>query len=378
MCLSKPLLRFAWLLLALMLPALACSGLGTDGSPDAGPRATAPPVAQLAPAEPYPPAMGAVGATTLPESATLDAGQALDDFFSIERVTDSWAALHSYRLEFRLHYAPTTGGSEQWLSAETLYVDRPRATSRTLHFRSGGQGAVSDAASLVQVGNHSFISVAGAGCLSGPGDSALAENPFAELTTPDTFVRGLTGARRQLPDEAIHGVPVRHYTFDQHSLRELPGQVTSLEGHIYVSVQHGYVVRLTLVAYGREMAALGQKEEARLGLEIDVLDVNQPLIVLPPAECGQADAAPYPLLPDAAARMVLPDLFSYRSGYSLAEAVDFYRQEMPAAGWTSVGEELLLEHLAMLHFEKNGIPATVTIGYENGNDLIAVLILRGP
>jgi hypothetical protein len=369
--LLKRLSFFAWLVPALLLPALACTGLVAE-----------PPIAdvQVGPAEPYPPA-GAGGATaSLPESTAPAAVQEPADApsYSIDRITDSLAALATYRMEVRLRYTAAHSGTDQWLTAETVYVAQPPASGVTLHFGNVGQDEAVDSVSLVQLGDYSFAAAPGFGCLSEPGGAALAEHPFAELTTPDTFVRGLTGARRLLPDEVIRGTPVRHYTFDQHSLGQPPGQITSLEGHVYVAEPGGYVVRLTLVAHGREWAALGQKEEGRLILEVDVLDLNQPLVVVPPAECGQAVEAPYPVLPDATARLVLPDLFSYRSRYSLVEAVDFYRQEMPATGWTAVGEELVLAHVAILYFRKDSASATVTVSYESAGDLIAVLILQEP
>jgi hypothetical protein len=367
---EKPLAWFFWLLLGLLLPALACAGWGVEPAPAAQ-------NGRAATLEPYVPP-GSGGAGSLPGSVAPPASGVADAdaFFSVNRVSDTLAGLGSYRMQIQLRYTAVDGGTDQWLTAQTVYLAQPAASSVTLHFGDSAQSGAADTLTLVQLGNHSFTVIPGGGCLSGAGSGTPEDNPFAELTTPDTFLRGLSGAQRRLPDEVIHGTAVRHYTFDQSSLQELPGQIRSLEGHIYVAQEGGYVVRLTLVADGREITALGQKGEGRFTMEINVFDVNEPLVVLPPAACSEAAEAPYPVLPDATELTVLPDLFTYRSHHSFSEAVIFYRQQMAAAGWTAVGEEVILEQVAFLQFSKNDVPVTVNISEESGSGLVAVLILR--
>jgi hypothetical protein len=363
--------RVLWLFIGLSLPALACA------APAVGPAPL--PLTENAPTPPaYAAPPGESTEVPLPGGLApppVDtAGE--DDFLSLNFATETLATLHSYRMQMQLRYTATTGGIDQWLDSETIYVAQPPATSVTLHFGNRAQSETVDSLTLVQVGNHFFTAIPGFGCLSDAAGGPAAHNPFADLTTPDTFLRGLSNARRVLPDQLIRGIPVRHYTFDHNLLQEFPGQITSLEGHIYLAQEGGHVVRLTMVAHGREIASLGQSEEGRLALEMDLFDVNEALVVVPPAECGQTAVAPYPVLPDATGLTVLPDLFTYRSPRPFANVVDFYRSEMETAGWTAAGEELILEGVALLHFGKNGTSVTVHISEESGSDLVAVLILR--
>jgi hypothetical protein len=361
-----------WLLIGLLLPALACA------VPAVGP-------APLSPTEPAPvpeanaAPPGARAGIPLAGGATpppaVDTG-GTDDSLSLYVVTETLASLHSYRMQMQLRYTATARDADQWFASETVYVAQPRATSVTLHFGDSAQGETGDSLTLVQVGNHSYTAIPGFGCLSDAAGGSAAGNPFADLTTPDTFLRGLSNARRVLPDQLIRAIPVRHYTFDHNALQELPGQITSLEGHIYLAQDGDHLVRLTMVAHGREIAALGQNEEGRLTLELDLFDVNEALAVVPPAECGQAAAAPYPVLPGASGLTLLPDFFTYRSPQPFADAVDYYRSEMVTAGWTAAGEESFLDSAALLHFSKNGISVTVHISEESGSDLVTVLILR--
>jgi hypothetical protein len=373
MLLRRPYSRLAWLVILVAWPALACAGLPVDPAP-------APASERPAGVVPYPAQAAEATAPFLAEGLRSP-GTAIDDtndFYSIDRITESWAGLRSYRAQVQVRFTSTTGGTDQWLAAETVYVDQPAARSVTIRFGDSAGNVAVDTVALVQIGNHFFTAVPGFGCVSGAESGSFADHPFAELTTPDTFLQGLSHARRILPDEMIHGTPVRHYTFDQQSLQEPPGQFTSLEGHIYVAQEGGHVVRLTMVADGREISALGQSDEGRFTMEVNVFNINEAVAVIAPVECSQTTIAPYPVLPEATDITVLPDLFSYRSRHSFADAVNFYLGEMTAAGWTVLDEEFALERLALLHFQKNGMSVTVNISEESGSGMIAVLILREP
>jgi hypothetical protein len=87
------------------------------------------------------------------------------------------------------------------------------------------------------------------------------------------------GARRSLPDETVNGIPSRHYVYDLDNLQADVGMSTAA-GDLWVALDGGYVVRLTLEGQGTYYNTY--TASGTLRLIYDLYDVDVPLTIYPP------------------------------------------------------------------------------------------------
>jgi len=81
-----------------------------------------------------------------------------------------------------------------------------------------------------------------------------------------------------------------------------------------------------------------------------------------------------PVIPDNSTFFGSEDVVSYMSSVSFADAVDFYKKEMPNNGWSEAPGSVETTGAAVLYFEKEGRKATVTISDAGGQTSVQVLI----
>lgn len=376
-----------WLMMVILLLAftgLACSAMG--GSDETATESAPVPAATTAvstnddtassdsPADEVTPTVVEVDDTAVSPGEP----QKVDDaeILVLNRAKQQLAELNSYRMEMEIRRITTDGSQGEVMRAEVTYVTEPPATSMTFYL-SGMEG-MDDMENIgfVQIGNMVYTTMPGFGCFSGPAeDMGMDENPFAEMTDPSTFLGELNNANR-MPNQVINGVEARHYVFDETSLEDsADGEFNVLEGHIYVAEQGNYVVRFVMEAEGRDFLG-SEEEEGQFHIEFNILEVNESIEVVAPAECDVANMdLNYPVMEDAQDVFSFEGFVSYQTNATFDSVVAFYRAEMAEEGWTLDDDELLFGGTAIFNFTRGDEKTSVTISLDETTGDVTVLIV---
>jgi hypothetical protein len=205
-------------------------------------------------------------------------------------------------------------------------------------------------------------------------------DPFAILVDLGGFLTGQ--AERARPDETVNGVDTYRFALDTSNVEDTElvesGEVTS--GMLYLAREGGYVVRLEMSGTGVSEMLSGDPElVGDVEYLLNYYDFNLPVTISPPEECASQAGGPptdYPLTDDAAEVFNFGGLVSYTSQMDFEAVVQFYKDEMPAAGWT-LTDEVALGSLALLSFENSDGTVQVSVSYDEGTDQVQVTILSG-
>lgn len=299
---------------------------------------------------------------------------------NVANITSKLAELNSYRLTMAIEIVEEgSDGTTKTttITTETTAVADPPANAVSMTFEGDmPELAGMQTISLIQIEDTVYSILPGMGCVASDASDETFEDPFGDLADASTYLDGVTGATRVLPNETINGVEAIHYTFEQSTLPNT-SQLQSVKGDVYVAVEGGYMVRLILDGSG-QLSALDDSPEESSGtihLQTDLFDVNQPLTVEPPEGCDAASSA-YPMLEGATNLVSMAGFVNYQvSAVSLADAVAFYQTEMIAAGYTANKDSTFVsDSSAILSFGKDGKEITVTITEDTATGGLNILI----
>lgn len=171
--------------------------------------------------------------------------------------------------------------------------------------------------------------------------------------------------------ETVAGVRAKHYTFDEKAFTW--GGFIKVKGDVWIAPE-GYVLKESLEAYGRDV--FYEKGEGTLRWTWEVTDFNSPFTIEVPPECAQLQPEDIPILADASEMLTTGGLITYRSAISFQEAVKFYKEKMPANGWTPAEGSLEIENMVILNFEKEGRRASVAINAEEKGVMVTITLER--
>lgn len=306
-------------------------------------------------------------------------------------IMDGLSDANSYRLRMEMRVeAPNETGAVQVInmSMETATVVEPPAFQSDIQIEGDEAFAEFGNLQLIQIGDTSYSTVPGLGCISGSAaDLGTDLNPFADLLESGELLGDVNGARRVLPDETINNVAVYHFVFDESDISDPNNELQTVDGHIYIAKEEGYLVRLVMDGVGQiDFFDTGQTSESNMHVELNTFDVDQPITIEAPADCSSFDfeipdlgldtdpaEAPYPVFAGAQDLFTLDDLMSYQLEGSFADVLAFYQSEMPAAGFTpeSAGD-LITDTVAVLNFSRDGVQYAVTISESEGT--VSVLV----
>lgn len=241
------------------------------------------------------------------------------------------------------------GQPEQWTRTITLATSQNPIISQVMVDATGQiDGEIGVPYFLTEVDGVRYERLGDDACVASvfPEDSQLADD--WKLAGR---LNGLFGAD-EAGNETVNGVPTSHYTFDERAL--MMSDVATSTGEVWVAMDKGYVVRYRLSIEGGA-GYFGEGMSGTLTWAYDLSDVDQPVTVEAPEDCppGLVDA---PLLDDALAIHELPGVTYYSSAASLAEAITFYQEQLPALGWVVGGEPIVGETLATLEFIQGDDP----------------------
>ncbi len=298
--------------------------------------------------------------------------------------------LNSYRSDMYVKWEGTEGGEPVTgsLSVKSAFVREPPAYE--MHIE--GQGFEGDTDQ--GLGKVSFITIGDSTWFyegetdtwmqMPSGDSGFDEGFF--FAPQDFFSEFDTSTgKRSLVPQKVNGVQCYKYTFTEKDLQvEDPeeGEIVRAQGEAFVAVDGGYMVKLDMEVemtskVGDEFAAF---EEGTIEMEFEVYDINQPIVIEPPAEAEEQakEREDIPMLPDAEIQFSSPDFITYETASSVKDATEFYEKEMVKQGWESSGDSFVMEDMAMLNFEKDGATASIMISAaDEGTDVMITVESEG-
>ncbi len=202
------------------------------------------------------------------------------------------------------------------------------------------------------------------------------QDPFALLIDTGGFLLG--NAPRMRPDDVINGVPVYSFSLDTSNVE--PGELDIAQfdsGTVYIAKDGGYLVRLEMNGSGTSEMLSGSPDlEGDITYDLNYFDFNQTVEIKPPEGCTQdSSELEYPVTPDAYQLSTVLGITSYKTDLPLEDVIQFYRDEMPAAGWT-LEEEFVSGPIALLSFAGDAGTVQITLNFDEATDTVDVGIIK--
>ncbi len=285
-----------------------------------------------------------------------DVGQGLD-------------TLASYQTNFTMSFDGTENGTPKQWSWTTLeeFVKNPAAKHTKV--TSSNTGAADTSFESWDTNGKSYVSF-GTSCIQSQSDTPpTGSSSF----TPSSIIGDIQGAQL-IGAETVNGIPTQHFAVDVQRFAAL-GNYTDGKSEVWVANPGGYVVKYFFQATGQDaFFATVTNTIGTIRWDYAVNNVNQAINIAPPADCGQA-AADIPILPDAKNNSAFGDLTTYTSVTSFDDAVNFYKTQMVAKGWTAdESGSMSAPNFATLSFKKDTRTASVSITFDTSNNQTTVLI----
>ena len=247
--------------------------------------------------------------------------------------------LDSYRIRMTWRVEPKEGqdASVESFTMEVAYTSDPQAQKISMGDETGGF-----ASSMVQIGDRMWIQAGEQWIEVSSEDTAQFDQM---LTSFDSATAGLSGNAKLVGEEEINGVATRHYTFDESMSGLGMGAYEHLKGEVWVAIEGDYAVKYLFDT---------EDEESIMHWEWEVYDINAPFTIEPPAAAeGARDDIPE--MPDATERTAFGAMVTYETPSDMATVADFYKEQMPAQGWTfEESSSTITDQFTMLNFVKEG------------------------
>ena len=357
--------------LLVSLPALACNLVsGDDGVPSAdGGDEVASSTDDGLPT--------AVPAATVPSGEDGVAPGEAPELPQFGPLSEALAQFNSYRMQVEMRFEDSGDANEAgMMTMSRAQVLDPPASSVDITFSGSfaedmeGSGDEVTLA-FIEVGDSSYSVVPGLGCMSGLGGAELA-GEFDDLLDADEFVGEIEGAE-YVGEETVNGVATHHYRFDESSIEQDDDQLRDVNGDIYVSQEHAYVVRMVFDGVGNLDVLEEGQADGSVHFEVNVTDVGQEISIEVPAGCDAAGQE-YPVMDGASDVTTFAGLTSYSISATMEDVVSFYQEEMTARGYSAADEQLITESTALMTFSAEGLP-TVSVTLSEDGDSVDVLIV---
>ena len=301
-------------------------------------------------------------------------------------------ALNSYRYNMTMQITATDEtDTEATQSVQMIFsvTTDPPATSMLM--KAEGQEGLEGMESMgdiefVQLEDTSYIVMGEMGCMALPADAegAMDTDELIAGFTPESLMEDLENVKL-VGEETINDIDTLHYTYDEKSMvaEQMTG-IESMEGHIYLAKDGGYMVRsiVDVVGNSKYMADM-EAEGVQSGvthIEMNLEAVNENVEIVMPASCegqGSAGSVDWPMIDDASEVTSFAGILSYTTEASGNDTIDFYNDAMVGIGYT-------LDEAGSFVSEGNGLltftnateeSVTITISEDTDTGLTTVTVL---
>jgi hypothetical protein len=293
----------------------------------------------------------------------------------LQSLSSSLESFDSYRLDMSISFEELESetGNRGMMRFQSARTAEPPASEVivTLEGDLPEEMEGADTLTFTEIGDQAYSVFPGFGCITGTADEmGGTADDFSGVIETDDLVGDIEDAE-YLGEETLDGVPTFHYRFDESNAQQ-EGGLDDMEGHVYISQEDGYVVRLLVDGVGElDLFDTGDVQESAVHIEYNVTDVNGAFVVEPPESCAGA-GTDYPVIEGATDLTTMAGFTSYKVDAALDDAVAFYDAEMAARGYTSSEDQMVLEETAILTYSGDDGPVNVTITEDDG--LLSVLI----
>ena len=356
-------------IVVIMIVALVLSACG-GGAPTTAPEATRQPAESKPAAQPTRP--------SAEQPAAVDSPTATPEAFKLDNVTAGLGELNSYKATFSMTFEGKEDGQPKtgtMAFAEEFVKDPP--AKRTVITGMGamfggdtgtptpGQPAGIES---IEVGGKQYSKM-GDICTQITAESGPQANTMLD---PNSIIGGVRGARR-VGNETVNGVPTVHYKLDVSGLETL-GYLNG-DGDVWVADPGNYVVKYTFQATGTDkFFGSGSNTDGTIKWDYEVTDINQPINIQPPADCGGA-AEDIPMMADAQDQAAMGGMSTYSTPSAFEDVVAFYEKEMKAKGWAETdGSGMSAEGMSMKSYTKDGRTVQLIITADSGGGKTSVMI----
>ena len=349
----------------LILSLVACGGDKEEDKPTAtsAPKSTAVEPAPEPTAEPPQAPEDTPADTSVDEPAAAETEESSGlDLGTLQTNPEALGGgpLDSYRLRASWRVEPKEGedASVESFEMEVAYTSNPRAQEISMGDATGGF-----ASNMIQIGDKMWIQTGEQWIEVSSEDTAQFDQM---LTSFDSATAGLSGNAKLVGEEELNGVATRHYTFDESILGLGMGAYERLKGDVWVAVDGDYAVKYLFDA---------EDDESIVHWEWEVYDINAPFTIEPPAGAeGARDDIP--IMSDATDRTTFGAMVSYETPSDMATVTDFYKEQMPAQGWSfDEGSSMFMDELTMLNFVKEGERSSVMLSpSESGGTAVVIQV----
>ncbi len=360
--------------LLLVLGLAACGGKATPTDTGARPttqstQATAAPATAKATAAP--------AKTTVPPTSAPTV-EPTEEAVSIADRAEGLDQLTSYRARWQSEWSGTKDGKETSVSWDWReeYISDPQALHFVFKSVSSAEPDKGGVFEIWQVGGTTYMLTEEQGKQTCTAMTNEAEDNAFERGLFNPSSLGSINSARYVGMDTVNGVRARHYKYDEKSAN-LVG-FAKASGEMWVAVDGGYVVKDTLAwEGGAGFLAMGASDDAvgKGQWAWELSDINQRFTIEPPANCESA-ASDLPLLADAPEKSTFGDMIIYKTATRLADAVKFYQEKMPSAGWRAEGEPMITDAFAQLSFTKEGQTAQIMLSTDNDKTQIIINVQK--
>ncbi len=298
-------------------------------------------------------------------------GGATPQAIELANVTAGLNELNSYKAAFNMTFEGTENGQPKTstMAFTEEFVKDPAAKRTTITGLGGNTGAITsteNSMQTIEVGGKQYSQI-GTLCTQVTAESGPQANAMFD---PSTIIGGVHGGQR-VGSETVNGVPTAHYKIDVTGLEAL-GYVNG-NGDVWIADPGNYVVKYTFEATGKDRFFGSSNTEGTLKWVYELSDVNQPIDIQPPADCGGA-ASDIPIMADATDQAAIGDTTTYSSPSKFEDVVAFYDKEMKAKGWTEAeGNGMSVQGMSTKSYTKDGRTVQVMItGDSSGKTTVLI------
>jgi hypothetical protein len=299
------------------------------------------------------PAENVVDNTTTGESTNDESTSSEDSVWQAD-VNRNLDAVKSYVSTFSYSSTPESGEVQEWSWRQV--VNRNPFASDTTTTNVAGEGM--SEFRMVVIGDQSYLITEGSQCMA-----ITDQNNQNEMMDPQSFMSASTyDMRKDGNGPTIDGRATDKYVGEYN---DGVNQVTSTA---YVDPKTEITMRWEVSGTS---GSNGAKETFTWAYELSEID-TAPKVEMP-AECqAMTEASAYPVPDDAQVTMQSAEMFAYTTSQVLADVVEFYTQEMLAAGYTEAEGSMTMSDMSMLSYTKDGKTVSVMITVQDGKTNVII------
>jgi hypothetical protein len=246
---------------------------------------------------------------------------------------DALSALDSYRVRMVSQWIPEERPAEM-MTVEEAHTRNPAAQRFVIDM---GDDIGTE---LVQIGNQAWY-CSGGSCTQAQADPEELAANFVDSIALDPADIMRDARARFIGREEMNGVQTRHYTLDLTDVQAAfvaQGEANNVQGEVWIADEPNlpsYTARFHMTWEETRDEEPGTSEFA-----YDVYDVNAPFTIEPP-EGAESSGLPedVPTYPNSDDLFTTEGMATFSSPDAVTSVADFYRNALPAQGWTNESDE---------------------------------------